>query len=265
MTDGIIPFTDIYCDLTPSQFSRLQKLTSEVHTGSRIASRAMLQIGSRLDEIKRILKQDKLWRYWCETEFENSHDTADRYIRAAKRFASQIDVAAKLPKTVLYYLTDEAPPEAAEVVLEHAKQGERITKQVAQEIAATFQQAAVNVIQEAISTQGTVTLNGESVTVLGEVGTAEDENGKPLKVGKLSGEAIGAAVTQEVAELLKKDKETVQGHIVKRGLSLGRTDFLKAGSLTDFSQMMRTGQTQRYQGKVFVSVWGIPEEPKNDK
>jgi hypothetical protein len=36
-------------------------------------------------------------------------------------------------------------------------------------------------------------------------------------------------------------------------------DFLKAGSLVDFQKVMQTGETRKFKGKIYLSVWGIPE------
>lgn len=258
----IVPISEIYDGLTTAQIDRVQKLTNEVRAGSRIATRAMLQIGVRLEEIKRILKQDKRWRQWCEVEFSASHDTADRYIRAAKRFASEMTVASALPKTVLYYLTDEAPPEVADVVLEHAKQGEKITLQVAEKIAATFQRAAVKVIEESIATNGAVSLNGQTVTIIDQVQTTIDAEGKQVVSGTVSKTVLNAAVSQAVNEIMKFDNESVRRHIVKVGQNKGRVSFLNWGSLSEFSTMMKSGITQKFNGEIRISVWGIPEAPK---
>lgn len=261
----IVPVSDIYDGLTAAQIDRVQKLTNEVRAGGRIATRAMLQIGIRLEEIKRILKEDKRWRQWCEVEFFASHDTADRYVRAAKRFGSQINVASSLQKSVLYYLTDEAPPEAAQVVLEHAQQGEKITRQVAEKIAANFQRASVQVIEEVIATNGTVSLNGQTVTVIDQMQTTVKEDGSKVVYGTLSKPILDAAVTQAVNEIMKSDNESVRRHIVKAGQNKGKVSFLNWGSLSEFSTMMKTGITQQFKGEIRISVWGIPEAPKSDE
>lgn len=261
MTD-IIPADDIYVGLTTTQINRVQQATKEIRLGARIAVRSMVGIGRRLKEIKAILTPTGQWRRWLQEEFDSSHDTADRYIRISDAFPNDSAIA-NFQKSALYLLAEQ-PQEVREVALERAAQGEQITRQVAEEISVAFQKAAVSVIEEAIATKGTVTLDNQSVTVVESMQQVLDADGTVKTYGTISKPVLEAAVAQTVAENLKADKDTIIRHITRKGQNKGKTEFLNWGTLSDFSTMMKSGVTQQFKGEIRVSVWGVPEVPQDE-
>lgn len=236
----IVPVSEIYDGLTIQEISTVQHATDEIRISSRIAVRSMVAIGKRLAVIKVILTANGRWRQWLKESFDASHDTADRYIQVAEKFGDLSQIAS-FDKAALYLLAgNDIPQEARDKALQLAEQGERITRQVAQEIAQTFQKAAVKVVEEALASAGHVSLNGDSVAL------------------------IDAAVAQEAAELVKLDKDTVIRHIEQRDRHLKRKVFLKLGGLDEFQKIMRTGEPKKFKGKLYISMWGIPEEDKHE-
>lgn len=256
----IVPVSELYDGLSASQITLVQAAEKEIQISSRIAIRAMIAIGKRLAAVKPILKGEDKWRRWLKQSFDASHDTADRYIQVAEKFGDLSQIAS-FQKGALYLLSeDEVPQEARDLAIQRAERGEHITRQVAAEIAKTFQAAAVNVVKEALITQGSLSIDGKSVAIVESV----DEDGHAVLTEK-SLALIDAAVAQGAAEQIKFDKETVAQHIEKRDRHLRRKVFLKVGGLDEFQKVMRSKERKTFKGKLYISLWGIPEEANDSR
>lgn len=258
MNAEIVAASDIYQGLTEIQVRHIQQATREIHVAGRIGVRSMIAIGKRLAQIKEILAVNGQWRRWLTEEFENSHDSADRFIRVAENFPDA-DAIGGFQKGALYFLSEINVPQAArDVAIARAEDGQRITRAVAEQIVSTFHKAAADMVEEALTTEGSISLAHTSVGVVSA--TEIGPNGEVKNI--IRREVIEAGLMETVAETLQYDKDRVIRHIVKKGASLGRVDFIAAGEVADLEglhEWLDAATLDGFEGQIFVSVWGIPK------
>jgi len=102
--------------------------------------RRMIDTGQRLIAVKEAMPHGAFGD-WISQEFGMSHKTANRFMAAAEKFG-KFDTVTKTPdlpmmQSAIYLLSgDDVPEDAREEAVERAQEGERITKAVAQDIAA---------------------------------------------------------------------------------------------------------------------------------
>jgi hypothetical protein len=106
--------------------------TAEIRTLVKRAARDISNVGQKLIEVKAKLGHGNFLR-WLEVEFQWSWDTAKRFMRVAEVFGENQQIADfYLAPSVLYILAAPSTPKAArEEALSLAKNGERVTYQVA--------------------------------------------------------------------------------------------------------------------------------------
>lgn len=115
----------------------VQQRTGEIKVLMRRTAQGIIEIGEKLIEVKSRLPHGAFGR-WLESEFEWGTAQAARFMQVAERFGGgeiyQID---KFAPSALYLLAaPSTPDEVRAEAISRAEAGERITHQVAQEMAA---------------------------------------------------------------------------------------------------------------------------------
>jgi len=128
------PLFDYSTLSSESRIVVMQK-TSEIKTLMRRAAQDIIDIGTKLIEVKDQLGHGNFGN-WLNAEFGWSHDTAGRYMNVSRAFI-QIPHGAEFQAKALYLLSaPSTPDEAREEALEIAKSGEPITYATAKAIVA---------------------------------------------------------------------------------------------------------------------------------
>ncbi len=122
-----------YQDLDTETRIIVQQRTSEIRTIARRAATDIIEIGTKLIEVKGRLGHGKFGD-WLKSEFGWSQDTATNFIRVTAKFG-QIPNNSEFAPTALYMLSaPSVPDEARAEAIRHAEAGERITVAKAQAI-----------------------------------------------------------------------------------------------------------------------------------
>lgn len=264
MIGELIPSSPFYEGLSQKDIAVVQNAEKVIRIAGRAAVRAMYSAGKQLAIVKPILTANGMWRRWLKDNFECAHDTADRYIQVAQRFANVDAIAEHFDKTALYLLSDDNTPQVArDAALDLAEKGEHINKKVATEIFEAAQKAAANVVQEIAVSNGYLALDKHSVPMAVDTVEVTQEDGTTISQviapTPQTAKAVQAAVTREIAEILQADKERIVRHIEKRAEKLGKIQFVGSGSLdmTELQAMLDAARLDGYTGEFFFSLWGF--------
>jgi len=89
----------------------------------------VIEIGRRLTLCRDLLKEDRNWRPWLETEFRWSHQTAGRFIQVHELSQKRSNLDhLELPVSGLYLLAaPSTPDEARDAIIDRAQNGEALT------------------------------------------------------------------------------------------------------------------------------------------
>ncbi|HEY9825950.1 MAG TPA: DUF3102 domain-containing protein [Stenomitos sp.] len=128
-----LPLFD-YSALDRDTSAFLIEKTAEVKALMRQTVENVVKTGLILQEVKDLLPYGQ-WALWCESEFGWHYRTAQRMIRAAETFTLDTVSDLNIGASALYILSaPTTPEEAREEALHLAKQGQSITKVVAEDL-----------------------------------------------------------------------------------------------------------------------------------
>lgn len=125
-----------YDDIPEETRTQAQQAADQVRALLRRAAEDLVQIGTKLLEVKRLIGHGKFGG-WIEAEFGWSHSTANRFMRVAETFKF-VNVTNFAPSAMYLLAAPSTPPEAVTASVERAEAGETITTGIAKVIIHTF-------------------------------------------------------------------------------------------------------------------------------
>jgi hypothetical protein len=139
--DTLIKFFD-YDALTSEARIVVQQKTGELKTLVRSATQVIIDIGTKLIEVKGQLDHGQFGK-WLAAEFAWSERTAQNFMSVAEAFKSAtVSDLSLFSARALYMLSAPSTPEPArQVAIQRAESGEKITHKVAGEIIAAHKPA----------------------------------------------------------------------------------------------------------------------------
>ena len=197
--------TDTALDVTtmPAALPTLETLTEEignyidaVNTNLSMAAQNIIEVGKRLIQAKSLVKHGN-WAKWLDSNFELSQDTAENYIKLAKRFStansetfrnlkqSQMIAMLALPAGEEENFIDEQKAEGKDVEKMTARQVKKAVKDYKAKTQKTVDAPPVEIVENtAVVNTDTVTIDTQA-TIAGAnspVGTSDNDDSKTIKI-----------------------------------------------------------------------------------
>ena len=116
--------------LPPAAQAELAEHATEIRRLGKQTIENVIEIGRRLSACRAILKQDRKYRAWLESEFGSGESSARNFINAYELSKSEGANFAHLdlPLSSLYLLAQPScPPEARDEMIKRARAGEKIS------------------------------------------------------------------------------------------------------------------------------------------
>lgn len=139
-----------YTPLATEVAQRVQTAAQRIHLLVQRTLEDVLAVGQELLAVKETLPHGQ-FSVWLRAEFDWTQRTAERFMAVAQRFGSKIDTMSilRIDPTAAYLLAaPSVPPEASEIALERAQNGERITVSVAKGILGALENKPVHRVRK---------------------------------------------------------------------------------------------------------------------
>ena len=184
---------------TPAALPTLETLTKEignyidaVNTNLSMAAQNIIEVGKRLIQAKSLVKHGN-WAKWLDSNFELSQDTAENYIKLAKRFStansesfrnlkqSQMIAMLALPAGEEENFIDEQKSEGNDVEKMTARQVKKAVKDYKAKTQKTVDAPPVKIVENTAA--DTVTIDTQA-TITGADSSVDDSDTVTLALPK---------------------------------------------------------------------------------
>ena len=122
-----------YKDLSPETVGEVQAATERIRVRMKRTTEDIVDIGLDLITVKKKLPHGQ-FGVWLKTEFDMSQDTAENFMRVAKKFGDQIPKVSEFVPSVLYFLAAPSTPQTVmDMATQKAEAGEKVSLETLKE------------------------------------------------------------------------------------------------------------------------------------